>query len=151
MINKIWLGCLIAVAVIAISSCRSSKLSSAFYSDLNGDWEVVGMNGKTLDPSQTDQLVTFDTAQNIISGNAGCNRISGRMEYSPAQRNIVRFMQVASTRMACLDDNKMQLESEFLRTIDQVVRFDTSNLDRPVRMITLYGINDNPLLVLRKK
>ena len=46
----------------------------ASFSDLDGEWGVVEMNGKTLNPEETHQVLVFDVARQGLSGNAGCNR-----------------------------------------------------------------------------
>ena len=38
---------------------------------------VVEMNGKTLNPEETHQVLVFDVARQGLSGNAGCNRLMG--------------------------------------------------------------------------
>ncbi len=149
---KTLLSFTLSLLIIAmISSCGSSKKMAAVnYADLSGEWEVIEMNGKTLVPGETGQFIEFDTAQNRVSGNSGCNRFTGGVEYNAARPQVIRFTQMASTRMACLDNNKMEWENEFLKTIDGVARF-ASLTPQPVPTIALYGLNDARLFVLRKK
>ncbi|MCD8041777.1 MAG: META domain-containing protein [Tannerellaceae bacterium] len=149
MVKKLGWICLIVVAAVSFVACGTAKkIVGMSYSDLNGEWEVIEMNGKTLDPSVTNQTMVFDTYQNIVSGNAGCNRISGRIEHNAVQRHVIKFMQVVSTRMACID---MTLENEYLQTIDKVVRFESVYNESPVTSVALYGTDNSRLFVLRKK
>ncbi|MCD7935301.1 MAG: META domain-containing protein [Tannerellaceae bacterium] len=151
MIKKVGFVCLVALMVLGMSSCGSSKKApAATYSDLSGEWQVTEMNGRTLNPTETGQTFVFDTSMNTVSGNAGCNRFSGRVEYNPSQRNIIRMLQVASTRMACLDEEKNALENEFLKNLDKVVRFESLSQEGPVRTVALYGIDNTRLFVINK-
>lgn len=95
--------CLAVVGIAVFASCKSQKAVVASYSDLNGEWSVVELNGKKLDPADSKQLIVIDVARNHLSGNAGCNRMNGNIEYSEARKNIIKFPQVATTRMACPD------------------------------------------------
>ncbi|MCC8153204.1 MAG: META domain-containing protein [Tannerellaceae bacterium] len=101
--------------------------------------------------NKPDKYFAFDTYQHTVSGNAGCNRISGRLEHTATQPNIIRLLQVASTRMACLDEQKTAWENEFLKTIQDVVRFEPLSAEGMTPRIALYGIDNNRLFILRKK
>jgi heat shock protein HslJ len=95
--------CLLLVGVGLFAGCKSKKAVVASFSDLDGEWGVVEMNGKTLNPEETHQVLVFDVARQGLSGNAGCNRLMGKIEYNDAYKNIIKFPQVATTRMACPD------------------------------------------------
>ena len=66
--------CLLLVGVGLFAGCKSKKAVVASFSDLDGEWGVVEMNGKTLNPEETHQVLVFDVARQGLSGNAGCNR-----------------------------------------------------------------------------
>lgn len=80
--NKHLFLSLAIAGITVLSSCKSPKAVVASYSDLNGEWSVVELNGKKQDPAESKQLIVFDVARNHLSGNAGCNRMNGSMEYS---------------------------------------------------------------------
>ena len=42
--------CLLLVGVGLFAGCKSKKAVVASFSDLDGEWGVVEMNGKTLNP-----------------------------------------------------------------------------------------------------
>ena len=94
------------------------------------------LNGKVLNPAETNQVIEFDVARHSLSGRAGCNRMMGQIEYSDSRKNIIKFPQVATTRMACPD---MSGERELLQALDKVVRFDAVGEVKPVNKIALYG------------
>lgn len=131
-----------------LSGCKSKKAVIATFNDLNGEWNVIEMNGKNLDPASTHQFLVFDIARKYISGNAGCNRIMGDVQYSDTQKNIVKFPKIASTRMACPD---MTEERELLSTLEKVVRFEAVGENKPITEIAFYGTDNSKLLVIKKR
>ncbi len=147
MKRYIYLGLLVA-CVVVVTGCRSQQRVTGSLSDLDGNWNITEMNGKKMNPAETRQFLVFDSAQQSISGNAGCNRISGRIEYNPSQSNIVKFPRIVSTRMACMD---MSAEDELMRTLDKIVRFEPAGSTRPVQAITFYGTDNSKLLVIEKQ
>lgn len=140
--------CLAVVGIAVFASCKSQKAVVASFSDLDGEWSVVELNGKKLDPADSKQLIVIDVARKHLSGNAGCNRMNGNIEYTDAQKNIIKFPQVATTRMACPN---MQAEQEFLEALNKVVRFQAEGNVKPVNTIALYGTDNGKLMVIQKK
>ena len=140
--------CLAVVGIAVFASCKSQKAVVASFSELDGEWSVVELNGKKLDPADSKQLIVIDVARKHLSGNAGCNRMNGNIEYTDAQKNIIKFPQVATTRMACPD---MKGEQEFLEALNKVVRFQAEGETKPVNIIALYGTDNGKLMVIQKK
>lgn len=64
--------------------------------------------------------IEFERESNRFSGDSGCNRISGRFE---RQGRNLRLSQVISTKRACLDTGDQLTETDFLRRLEQVNRF----------------------------
>ena len=110
--------CLAALSIGIFASCKAKKGVEATFSDLDGSWNIVELNGKVLNPAETNQVIEFDVARHSLSGRAGCNRMMGQIEYSDSRKNIIKFPQVATTRMACPD---MSGERELLQALDKVV------------------------------
>lgn len=140
--------CVIFIGIGLFTGCKAKKAVVASISDFDGEWGVVEMNGKALNPDETNQVLVFDIARQSLSGNAGCNRLMGKIEYNDAYKNIVKFPQVATTRMACPDMNG---ETELLGALNKVVRFEAQGEAKPVTEIALYGTNNDKLLVLKKQ
>lgn len=138
--------CLVVAGIAILASCKSQKAVVASFSDLDGEWTIVELNGNKLTDSK--QLIVIDAARKHLSGNAGCNRMTGNIEYSDAQKNIIKFPQVATTRMACLDPNN---EQEFLQALNKVVRFQAEGTVKPIDTIALYGTDNSKLMVIQKK
>ena len=131
--------CLAALSIGIFASCKAKKGVEATFSDLDGSWNIVELNGKVLNPAETNQVIEFDVARHSLSGRAGCNRMMGQIEYSDSRKNIIKFPQVATTRMACPD---MSGERELLQALDKVVRFDAVGEVKPVNKIALYGTDN---------
>lgn len=140
--------CLAVVGIAVFASCKSQKAVVASFSDLDGEWSVVELNGKKLDSADSKQLIVIDVARKHLSGNAGCNRMNGNIEYTDAQKNIIKFPQVATTRMACPN---LAAEQEFLEALNKVVRFQAEGNVKPVNTIALYGTDNGKLMVIQKK
>ena len=140
--------CLAALSIGIFASCKAKKGVEATFSDLDGSWNIVELNGKVLNPAETNQVIEFDVARHSLSGRAGCNRMMGQIEYSDSRKNIIKFPQVATTRMACPD---MSGERELLQAFDKVVRFDAVGEVKPVNKIALYGTDNTKLMVIEKK
>ena len=112
---------------------------------LSPTWMVVGiLNGKVLNPAETNQVIEFDVARHSLSGRAGCNRMMGQIEYSDSRKNIIKFPQVATTRMACPD---MTVENNVLSALNKVKKYKKLGKEN----IALCGASNRPIVVLQKK
>ena len=138
--------CLMSVGVLA--ACKTRKVVEATVSDLDGEWVVVEMNGRPLAAGENQPVMRLDILRRGLSGNAGCNRLMGQIEYDSDHRNIIRFLQVATTRMACPD---MSVERAFLEALDKVARFEAVGEEAPVRRIALFGTKGEKLLEHTKR
>ena len=138
--------CLMSVGVLA--ACKTRKVVEVTVSDLDGEWVVVEMNGRPLAAGENQPVMRLDILRRGLSGNAGCNRLMGQIEYDSDHRNIIRFLQVATTRMACPD---MSVERAFLEALDKVARFEAVGEEAPVRRIALFGTKGEKLLELTKR
>ena len=76
---------------------------------------------------------------NRFSGFSGCNRMTGSLFY---ENDVLRFKQVASTRMAC---PSMEKESEFLMALQSATSYKIENN----RLYLSNGSNEN-VLVFKK-
>lgn len=141
----------LSFAVLGIGffvSCKAKKGLEATYSDLDGSWKVVELNGKALNPAETNQVIEFDVARHTLSGKAGCNRMMGQIEHSDSHKHIIKFPQIATTRMAC---SNMSGERELLQALDKVVRFGAEGDQMPINKIALYGTDNTKLMVIEKQ
>lgn len=83
-------------------------------SRLNGSWNLVELQGKTINPKDFDRnqpALLISLADGKVSGSAGCNRLNGTLE--PIGDRI-NFGPIAATKMAC---QHMEVETQFLRVL----------------------------------
>ena len=117
-------------AIIILVNC-SPKISPDFGWN-HQRWAVVEMKGVPVQQSggRKDAYISFDFGDKRITGNGGCNHISGN--YS-VNRSIIRFSDIVSTKMSC---NDIEFENTFLSTLGSVDH---------------YQMRGNDILLKRKK
>ena len=86
---------------------------------LSGNWEVTSMEG--IDSISKKPTFIFDTENQKISGNAGCNRYGA----SYVQKDsLVTFTPGFATKMYC---GNMPVEKVFFENLEKVVSFKIEN------------------------
>ena len=108
----------VIVALAAgLSACANGNPTQAGTSaSPEGHWQVLSIDGRAA-VGQTMQI----DADGQVSGHAGCNRyVSSVQRSGPGQ---LGFAPAAATKMACMEEGKMQSESSFLRMLDAVRAF----------------------------
>ena len=112
---------LIIVASMLLAGCAHNKIiSSANSTDMlyNRQWNLSELTGQAV-PASSKANLLFSAGEAItVSGNAGCNRMNGKIELSG--NNSIKFWPLATTKMACTNDSINQLESKFLTALAQV-------------------------------
>ena len=63
------------------------------------------------------------SAENRVSGATGCNTLGGGYERTGER---LRFGDLFSTKMACIEENRMAQETQFMRALEGVDRFTVS-------------------------
>lgn len=63
------------------------------------------------------------SAENRVTGATGCNTLGGGYEGTGEQ---LRFGDLFSTKMACVEENRMAQETRFMRALEGVDRFAVS-------------------------
>ena len=79
-------------------------------------WKLVELNGHPVTPGPNDTYITLKRDGQRVIGSGGCNRLAGT--YTLGAMNRVRFSQIASTEMACMDG--MDTERQFLDVLNSV-------------------------------
>jgi heat shock protein HslJ len=139
----------LAIILVGLVGCKSKKAAMSTLAGLDGEWTIVEMNGNKLNPEETKQLIVFDVNGKTVSGNAGCNRMSGKIDYDVSQEKDIRFSRIIATRMACMD---MRYEDELLKTLDKVARFDKENDPaKTIQSFAFYDTDGSKLFVIEKK
>lgn len=102
-------------------------------------WRLIQLQGKLQE--QSPVWLEFDTVTHRISGNGGCNKLSGRYVVAA---DTIAFQQIISTRMACLDQEGNERETAVLRLLtDRTYTFDVAdqvlNLYDSSKIIMMFG------------
>jgi len=108
------------VAAAAATGCTSVSLDQPIEART---WRLASIDSQPVipsdDPRQSVQIV-FDGGSKRVSGSGGCNRITGSYQRAGAD---LKIGPVASTRMACLDASRGQLESRFLAALQATTSY----------------------------
>lgn len=107
----------IIAAAIVLCSCSATKTTDAAV-DLNGEWDIVTVDGNAVDTTKTEFRPTlgFDTAKNNVFGCAGCNSINGKAKVDAAKQTI-SFSEIGTTLMLCAN---MEYEQQILKALESV-------------------------------
>ena len=143
--KKIYVTFGMAIALAALSSCASTK-NAASTSALNGEWDIIEINGATVVPApgQAFPYVGFDATSGRVYGNSGCNRLMGTFN-TAAKSGTLELGQMGSTRMMCPD---MVNEKNVLAALAQVRKFKV--LDD--KQVALCGKSmKRPVMVLQRR
>lgn len=107
----------IIAAAIALCSCSATKTTDAAV-DLNGEWDIVTVDGNAVDTTKTEFRPTlgFDTAKDNVFGCAGCNSINGKAKVD-ATKQTISFSEIGTTLMLCAH---MEYEQQILKALESV-------------------------------
>lgn len=142
--NKVLVSICVAGAALAMSSCRSSEQALPL-SSMNGEWSIVEVNGTKVVPgeSQVYPFIAFDTATGRVSGNSGCNHMTGSFDIN-AKPGTLELGAMGSTRMMCPD---MTTEENVLNALAQVKGYKDAGENK----MYLCNADDRPVVTLVKK
>lgn len=84
--------------------------------------ETLNANQITKESFKKDlPLMEINTASNLFTGYAGCNRMNGKLFF---EQGVLRFINIATTKMMCKPSNK---ESEFLKALQSNTTYKIEN------------------------
>lgn len=144
MKNVLWTVSFVLV-ILSMSGCKTQKAMLSF-TGLEGEWNLVELNGHTITSADYRPFFLFDMAQKRYSGSAGCNRMSGELAYDEGQPGKLKFGRALTTRMAC---PALDAEQAFLSAMEKVVRFGSVEAD--TKQVVFYDENDKELFTVEKK
>ena len=102
-------------------ACRTTKNVQQSQPTLYQKWNLVYLNGDSIQVSgQKPVYIEFHDSSGKVTGTGGCNRFFS--EFS-VHASILKIKPVASTRMACLDEAKSKLETQFFQALQEVTGF----------------------------
>lgn len=149
MRNARWLLGLFAV-VLALSCAKSPESGddptasvSATSALVGPRWRLVELDGQ---PSiggggarEPHLMFSRGDSANRVGGATGCNTMGGTYE---ADGSRVRFSQLFSTKMACVEEGRMRQETSFLNALESadryVIRGDTLTLSAGDRVVARF-------------
>ena len=134
--RKVIVSIFIASAALVMFSCRSSKEALSL-SSMNGEWNIIEINGSAVVPGQGQQLpfIGFDTTTGKVYGYSGCNRIIGSVDVNAKPGTI---------DLACPD---MTLEQNVLGALAQVKGYKKMGKEN----MALCNASNRPVVILAKK
>ena len=137
----------IAVFIIALAGCKTQKTMITL-SGLEGEWDLVELNGSPVTSGQYKQFIKFDIVEKRFSGSAGCNRMSGGLEYNQSTPDKIQFSKAMTTRMAC---PILESEQKFLSALESVNRFEAVPAKGPADQVALYNADNAKVIIIRKR
>jgi heat shock protein HslJ len=129
MIMRILLLCVLAclLTTVGCTTPASDDVAGAAAVPLTETtWRVTQIGDQLVDNPPGDGAATIQLqAENSrVTGFAGCNRMFG--DYS-LNGETLKFGLVGVTKMACLEEGRMQFESRFLETLSRVAGWKITN------------------------
>jgi heat shock protein HslJ len=85
-------------------------------------WRLIELRGVAV--VTNNPHITFGQVSNIFSGHGGCNQIVGWYEVDGTS---LTFSGLAGTRLACLDSDAQKIETDLIKALEQVRRFQVQN------------------------
>lgn len=126
---------------------RVALISRQMREVLNGNWEVVELDGKKV-RLEVKPTMIIDIEARKLSGNSGCNIMNGEIEFdNTTLNNGIRFTGVASTRRMCTPA-AMEVEDKMLELLNNINAFRI--LDN--NQVALYATpSEHHLIVIKRK
>lgn len=84
-------------------------------------WMLDAIKGTAVSKSGRSAFVVFDRAKGSAGGNSSCNVFGGNYT---ASGSTLKIVDVISTMRACIEDDRMQIEREFLEGLRQTNRYE---------------------------
>lgn len=106
----------------ALTACTTGRKATA-YANPDGEWNIVKINGESVKTAdgQDVPFIGFSTAENLVYGSTGCNRLTGVLK-ADLKTGAIDLSRMGSTRMMCPD---MQLEQQVLEALNSIKTIKT--------------------------
>lgn len=125
---------LTAAAVIIFCACKTpnasknvigTSTSSGSEILYQSEWKLTELQGQQVPSASKAQLAFAPGTINRVSGNAGCNRLTGSFELM--NTNGIKFAPMATTKMACAEPAMNQVETKFLAALTNATQWSIEN------------------------
>ena len=107
-----------------VQNLKSSASSESTESITEKYWKLIEINGKPLvldESCAREPFIILKNENHRVNGNGGCNTLFGT--YQITQGNRIKFSQMASTMMACLN---MEIETELKKVLEMADNYSVS-------------------------
>lgn len=128
---------IICTAVLLLAGCAGFPVEN-----LQGEWEVVELKGKTLNVEGERPFLGFDLEKKTVYGYTGCNRLTGSLDAKQFLAGKPDFSRLGMTRMFCQDSP----EQDFLDALNA-----TKKVDAKGTVISLRNESGEEVMKLKKK
>lgn len=130
--------------IIALASCATTN-KTVTLNDIAGEWNIVEVNGETLDTSKSDTkpFIGFDLKEGRVYGSSGCNRIMHTLDKN-AKAGTIDLEHMASTMMMCPD---MEIEQKVLGALTKAKSYRKAGKNK----VELCNANGKRVALLTKK
>ena len=120
-----FLALILAVLAAGCASGARETASPASGALSNTYWKLTELDGRAVldSPNRREPHLRLMADGTRVAGSTGCNNILGRYEQDGDR---IRFSALATTRMACLDEEANRQEGAFVEALGQVDRFMVS-------------------------
>lgn len=100
---------------LLVLSCSSSKVQKSGGDLTANKWELLSIEGKTLDAAETKSGVPFVSfgADNAFTGNTGCNTFVGKYKLESGKLSLETG---SMTKMFCMGSAEMKFLSAVQKT-----------------------------------
>jgi heat shock protein HslJ len=120
----------IALIVLALACAKAPEQGGEAAGSVSSDnplvgprWRLVELEGEptlTGGGAREPHLVFASDTADRVGGATGCNTMGGTYE---AEGTSIRFSQIFSTKMACVEEERMRQEARFLKALETADRY----------------------------
>lgn len=129
--TTLWLGLALVVACAKSSAPGDDTASlrgsvSATSALVGPRWRLVELEGQPSlagGGTREPHLIFSRDSVDRVAGATGCNSMGGRYE---ADGERIRFSELFSTKMACVEEERMRQETRFVRVLERADRYSIS-------------------------
>ncbi len=101
-------------------------------------WVLESINNKNVPKTETVAFIVFDKEKGSAGGNTSCNSFGGSYVSEDAS---LKVSEIISTQRACIEDERMNVEREFMNALQNTDRFE-------IKLGKLYLYQGNNLLLV---
>lgn len=105
----------IVLGLVAMTACGTKKVAVA--DAIDGSWKITEIDGEKVSGVEKTPELTFNTKENRVNGNAGCNNFFGSFTYKNGALKFADNM--GATRMMC---QNMKFEDKAFQAFPKVVK-----------------------------